>query len=44
VKVICPSIEECPGQEEGSGWVGEKGEGGKGERVSRGETRKENNI
>jgi hypothetical protein len=27
VKIICPSIEECQGQEVGSGWVGEQEEG-----------------
>ena len=27
VKIICPSIGECQGQEAGSGWVGEQGEG-----------------
>ena len=27
VKVLCPSIGECQGQEAGSGWVEEQGEG-----------------
>jgi hypothetical protein len=27
VKVLCPSVEECQGQEAGVGWVGEQGEG-----------------
>jgi hypothetical protein len=28
VKVLCPSIGECQGARNGSGWVGEHGEGG----------------
>jgi hypothetical protein len=28
VKVLCPSIGECQGQEVGSGWVGEQGKWG----------------
>ena len=27
VKVLCPSIGECQGQEAGCAWVGEQGEG-----------------
>jgi hypothetical protein len=28
VKILCPNTGECQGQEAGSGWVGEQGEGG----------------
>lgn len=27
VKIMCPSIGECQGQEAGCAWVGEQGEG-----------------
>jgi hypothetical protein len=41
VKALCPSIGECQGQEAG---VGGLGEGGKGERIFREKSRKEDSI
>jgi hypothetical protein len=41
VKFLCPSIEECQGQEAGVGGLGSRG---KGEEVFGGETRKGDNI
>jgi hypothetical protein len=43
VKVLCPSIEECQGQEAGVGGLVSRGSG-EGEGVFRGKTRKEYNI
>ena len=43
VKVLCPSIGECLGQEAGVGRLGSRG-GGRGQGIFRGETRKGNNI
>jgi hypothetical protein len=48
VKITCPSIGECQGQEAESEWVGGQEEGGGGRDMGRmffrGETRKGDNI
>ena len=44
MKVLCPSVGECQGQEVGLGWVGEQGGRGRGKGVFGGEIKKGENI